>query len=155
MSIEKKLRIRGRMMTVGILGGLYSGLLLASYVPFPGKIEVKVVSIDTPSEITVSYETWPGFARNTAINLPGLEIPEDTPQADDCEREKAARALAFTRQFIDKAKKVFVKNMRMETSASEQAYSDIMTNQGSLSQALKTAGLARSDTVPPETSWCR
>jgi len=87
--------------------------------------------------------------------LPGIEIPRDTPQSDDCEREKAARVLDFSRQFIDEAKKVFVNDMRMETSASEEAFSDILTDKGSLIQALKKEGLARPDSVAPETSWCQ
>lgn len=151
----KHFQASGWGIAVGALGYVFSSFLMADYVPFPGKIQVSVVSVDAPSEIVVSYETWPGFRRNTLIKLPGIDIPKDTPQSDDCEREKAAKAMEFTQQFIGEAEKIFVKDMRMETSASEEAYSDILTNHGSLSQALKAEGLARPDSVAPDTSWCQ
>ena len=142
----KHFQASGWGIAVGALGYVFSSFLMADYVPFPGKIQVSVVSVDAPSEIVVSYETWPGFRRNTLIKLPGIDI---------CEREKAAKAMEFTQQFIGEAEKIFVKDMRMETSASEEAYSDILTNHGSLSQALKAEGLARPDSVAPDTSWCQ
>lgn len=155
MSVDKKNPARSWVLAASVVGMLYAGVSMADYVPFPGKIRVEVVSVDAPDEILVNYETWPGFRRNTLIRLPGIEIPRDTPQSDDCEREKAARVLDFSRQFIDEAKKVFVNDMRMETSASEEAFSDILTDKGSLTQALKKEGLARPDSVAPETSWCQ
>jgi len=155
MSVIKKSRIRSRVIATSLMGMLCSGIAMADYVPFPGKIKVDVVSIDAPDEILVNYETWPGFRRNTLIKLPGLAIPKDTPQSDDCEREKAARVMAFTQQYVGDAQKVFVNDMRMETSASEEAFSDILTDTGSLSQALKKEGLARADSVDPKTSWCQ
>ncbi len=154
--VIKKYPLHGApALTLSVIGCLFSTLVLADYVPFPGKIEVSVVSIDAPTELTVNYETWPGFRRNTLIKLPGLAIPHDTPRADECERKKAARLMPFTQQFMGAAKKVFVHDMRMETSASQEAYSDILTDHGSLSQALIKEGLARPESAAPDTSWCQ
>jgi hypothetical protein len=105
--------------------------------------------------VVISLETWPGFRRNTTIVLPGIAVPVDTPQATECEREKAAKALEFTQKFLGDAKKIFVQDMRMETSADESALSDIITDHGSLTQALKDEGLARADSAPADTAWCK
>lgn len=155
--MPKKNTIRGngwRILAVLLALGA-SPLALAEYVPFPGKLAVKLLDVEAPNIILVNFETWPGFARSVRIILPGIVVPADTPQADDCEREKAARAMEFARQFVTGADKIYVRDMRMETSADEQAYSDILTDQGGLSQALKREGLARADSVAPDTSWCQ
>lgn len=154
MFSKNKHTVSGRAVMAIVIGCLYSGLLAAEYVPFPGKLPVTLVSVDAANEVVVSFETWPGFRRNTTIVLPGIVIPEDTPQADACERERAARALAFTRAFFDHAGTLYVHDMRMETSADSSALSDITTDQGSLTQALKSEGLARADSVPADRSWC-
>lgn len=155
MSIKMKGAVSGWVITTCAVGCLYSSLLFADYVPFPGKLPVTLVSVDSPKEVVVSFETWPGFRRNTTIVLPGIVVPVDTPQADACERELAAKALEFTQKFVDDAKQLYVQDMRMETSADATVLSDIITDHGSLTQALKAEGLARADSVPTETSWCK
>lgn len=148
------LTVRGiAILTVGL--AMSSIASAADYVPFPGKIAVTLVRVETAKDIVVSFETWPGFARNTTIELPGIAIPHDSPQTDDCERQRAVKALAFTQQYFDEAKSIYVQDMRMETSADTTAFSDIISDQGSLTQALESQGLARSANVPAKTSWCR
>ncbi|HHJ17588.1 MAG TPA: hypothetical protein ENJ80_12900 [Gammaproteobacteria bacterium] len=138
----------------GSLALLASGMTFAEYVPFPGKLEVRLLDVVAPNVVFVNFEAWPGFPRSVQITLPGLAVPEDTPQSDDCEREKAARAAAFTRDFLADAKKIYVQDMRMETSADKEAVSPILTDKGSLASVLEKEGLARPDSVDPDTSWC-
>jgi hypothetical protein len=155
MPKKHSIRVNGSRILAAIFALCASPVALAEYVPFPGKLAVKLLDVEAPNIIFVNFETWPGFPRSVRIILPGIVVPEDTPQADDCEREKAARAMEFARKFVADASKIYVNDMRMETSADEQAFSDILTDHGSLSQALKKEGLARADTVAPDTSWCR
>ena len=155
MSKKNSIRLNGSRLLVGFLALCVSPLALAEYTPFPGKLAVKLLGVEAPNVIFVNFETWPGFPRSVRVILPGIVVPEDTPQADDCEREKAARAMEFARQFVTATGKIYVKDMRMETSADEQAYSDVLTDHGSLSHALKKEGLARADSVAPATPWCQ
>lgn len=125
------------------------------YVPFPGKLQVHLLNVDAANIIYVNFESWPGFRRGVRIILPRITLPADTPLADDCEREKAARALAFTQEFTKNAGKLYIKDLRMQTSADPEGYSDLYSDkQGSLIQSLKQEGLARDDSVPTDTSWC-
>lgn len=154
MSKNNQTGLNGFRLLVGVLALCLSPSIMAEYVPFPGKLAVKLLDVEAPNVIFVNFETWPGFPRSVHVVLPGIAVPEDTPQADDCERDKAARAMTFARQFVTEAGKLYVQDLRMETSADTDGYSDILTEHGSLSQALVKEGLARSDTVAPDTSWC-
>lgn len=130
--------------------------MAADFVPYPGKREVRLMGIEAPNVIVVNFDTdMVGFFRTIRIRLPGIEIPKDVPQADTCERELARKAIAFTRHYLASAKKIYVEDMRMQTSADEEAIAPILTNQGSLSEALKKQGLARPDTVASGLSWCK
>lgn len=131
-----------------------SANVMADYVPFAGKLQVKLIAIDKPNKVTVDVETWPGFFRNISITLPGITVPQDTAQSPVCERKLAEEALVLTREFLSVAKTVYVDNMRMRTSADAEAMSDIITDNGSLSEALKKAGLARSAPAGSAVSWC-
>ncbi len=155
MSKKSCLRRHGMQVFAGFLACCVPLLALAEYVPFPGKLAVHLLDVQAPNVIFVNFETWPGFPRSVQVILPDTAVPEDTPQTDSCEREKAQEALDFTRDFLAYSEKIYVQDMRMNTSADQQAYSDILTDKGSLSQALKKEGLARSDSVPADTSWCQ
>lgn len=152
----KRTKIRKIVATIATGASLLltSTLLFAEYVPYPGKLEVNVLNVEAPNIIFVNFESWPGFPHSVRILLPGIVVPEDTPQAEDCEREKVLLAMAFTGDFLADADKVYVKDMHMETSASQEAISPILTNKGSLGPALVTAGLARADHIDASVSWC-
>jgi len=47
-----------------------------------------------------------------------------------------------------------VSDMDMENSADQDGQSQILTNNGSLGQALQKEGLARPDSIEPGKSWC-
>ncbi|MBI1195239.1 MAG: hypothetical protein GC138_05285 [Gammaproteobacteria bacterium] len=156
--MRKKIRNTGlvRIMMLLFLGaGAPNAGAGTDYVPFPGRIAVTPVRVETAKNVIVSFETWPGFSRNTTIELPGIAIPVDIPGADACERQRSVKALAFTRRFLAEAKAVYVQDMRMETSADSVVYSDLISDRGSLIRALETEGLARPAKVPPRLSWCK
>lgn len=140
----------------GILCTFSASLVYAvEFVPYPGKREVTLVSVEAPDRVKVTFNTdATGFFRTLDILLPGIVIAEDTPQADECERAAAQRALSFTEAFLADADKIYVQDMRMQDSADEEAFSPILTDKGSLSSVLIKEGLARPDSVAPETSWC-
>jgi len=151
---KNRLKRCGMRVLTGLFTCCVPLLALAEYVPFPGKLAVHLLDVEAPNIIFVNFETWPGFPRSVQVILPDTVVPEDVPQADSCEREKAQKALGFTREYLAGSGKIYVKDMRMNTSADQQAYSDILTDKGSLSQALRKEGLARSGSVPTDTSWC-
>ncbi|HHH44323.1 MAG TPA: hypothetical protein ENK49_09310 [Gammaproteobacteria bacterium] len=157
MKNRKNGKTGGGCVTAGLLAFMLSATALAgTFVPYPGKREVTVARVEEPDLVFVTFNTdATGFFRTLGIRLPHLVVAQDTPQADECEREAAARALQFTRDFLERAKKVYVQDMRMENSADEQAVSPILTDRGSLSDALIQEGLARPDSVDPDTPWCK
>lgn len=112
MSKNNQTGLNGFRLLAGVLALCLSPSIMAEYVPFPGKLSVKLLDVEAP------------------------------------------RAMTFARQFVTEAGKLYVRDLRMETSADTDGYSDILTEHGSLSQALVKEGLARSDTVAPDTSWC-
>jgi hypothetical protein len=125
-------------------------------VPYPGKREATVASIDAPNIVALTFDTDAyGFFRTIRVHLPDLAVPQDTPQADDCEREAAQKAMAFTEKFLADASKIYIQDMRMMNSADDDGISPILTNKGSLSAALEKEGLARSDKIDPNVSWCK
>ncbi len=157
MKNRKNVKTAGWCIPAGLLVCMLSATALAgTFVPYPGKREVTVARVEEPDLVFVTFNTdATGFFRTLGIRLPHLVVARDTPQSDACEREAAARALQFSRDFLAHAKKVYVQDMRMENSADEQAVSPILTDQGSLSDALVKEGLARPDSVDPDTPWCK
>jgi len=133
---------------------LFATLSAADYVPYPGRMMGKLVSVESPITVTLKMQTWPGFYRNFTITMPGIALPEDTTGAPDCQRELAAKAMGFTQGFLADAKKIIAPDMRMENSASDNAIAPILTDKGGLGDALIAEGLARPDSVDPSQPWC-
>lgn len=147
---------RWRILT-GVLVLLASTMVLAKpFVPYPGKREATVARVEEPNLIFVTFDTdATGFMRTLGIRMPGIVVARDTPEADPCEREAAARALDFVKDYLADAKKIYVQDILMENSADEEAVSPILTDKGSLSAAMIEEGLARPDSVDPKTPWCK
>ena len=126
------------------------------FVPYPGKRLATNTRVESPERILVTFNTdETGFVRTLAIRMPGIVMAKDTPRSDECERAAAKRLQGFIQKFLDDAKKVYVKDMVMTNTADDSAVSQILTDKGSLSAALVNEGLARSDTVKPDTPWCK
>lgn len=157
MSNNSTFRVCGWRLLTGALALTLSTMAFAvEFVPYPGKRLVTLVNVEAPNLVSVTFNTdETGFFRTLRIRLPGIVVAQDTPQADECERAAAKKALGFTQDFLAKAKKLYVQDMRMENSADEEAISPILTDKGSLSAALLKAGLARPDSIDPDAPWCK
>jgi hypothetical protein len=148
--------IRWQILTGALVLVVSTVALAETFAPYPGKREVTVARIEEPNLIFVTFNTdATGFFRTLGIRMPGIEIAQDRPQSDACEREAAARALGFVEDYLADAKKIYVQDMQMENSADEEAISPILTEKGSLSAAMIEEGVARPDSVDPDTSWCK
>ncbi|MCB1934316.1 MAG: hypothetical protein KDF59_00075 [Nitrosomonas sp.] len=123
-------------------------------VPFPGKLPVQVVNVEAANIIHVNLETWPGFRRDIRIFLPNLAIPAQGPNPKDCEYELAHLAHEFAINFLENAKDIRVHDMWMENSSSEYAISSILTQNGSLDNALRHEKLARPADLANQQPWC-
>lgn len=129
--------------------------MAAEFVPYPGKRPVRLMDIKAPDLVQVNFDTdMAGFFRTIDIRIPDIAIPKNSPDADPCERELAQKALEFTRSYLGSAKDIYVKDMRMKTSADEEALSPILTDHGSLGDKLIEKGFARPKTVASEVPWC-
>lgn len=157
MSNRNVFKVNGFRLSLAALALTLSTLALAvEFVPYPGKREATLVSVQAPNLVSVTFNTdATGFFRTLRIRVPGIVVAQDTPQADECEREAARKAMSFTQDFLAGAKKIYVQDMLMENAADEEATSPILTDKGSLSAALIKEGLARPDTVDPDVPWCQ
>lgn len=157
MSKKNTFRVNGWSVLAGVLAVSLSAMALAvEFVPYPGKREATLVRVDAPNIIVLTFDTdAAGFFRTIRVRLPGIVVAQDTPQADDCEREAAHRALSFTQKFLADAKKIYIQDMRMQNSADEEGISPVLTDRGSLSAALENAGIARPDSINPDVPWCK
>jgi endonuclease YncB( thermonuclease family) len=140
-----------------VLACAVSGAALANaFVPYPGKREATLARVQAPNLVFLTFDTdATGFMRTLGIRMPGIVVAQDTPRADACEREAAARALGFVNEFLAGVKKIYVQDVTMENSADEEAVSPIITDKGSLSAAMIKEGVARPDSVDPTTPWCK
>jgi len=131
-----------------------SVVIAENYAPYPAKLSAKLVSIRSASTIDVSAETWPGFSRTFSISLSGLEVPKNSDDVKLCQRELAEKALDFVKDYLVGAAKIEIHNMTMQTSSDQNVEADIHTEKGSLSNALKSRGFARSKDTENEEPWC-
>jgi endonuclease YncB( thermonuclease family) len=142
------------VVLTGVFLLLFSALSSADSVPYPGRMMGKLVSIESPITVTLQMQTWPGYFRSFTVTVPGIVVPEDTAGAPDCQRELAAKAMQFTQDYLADAKKIIAPDMRMKNSADQYAVAPILTEKGSLGEALIAEGLARPDSVDPTEPWC-
>ncbi|MDD5275543.1 MAG: hypothetical protein PHR16_05630 [Methylovulum sp.] len=153
--------LKKTLKNVGIGASLVALLTTAAvvradaYTPFAAKLPAKQVSVKTANLIDVEAETWPGFSRSFEILLDGIQVPKNTTEASACEQELAEHAVAFVKDFLAGAKDIMIIDMKMENSGQQTAKADIETSKGSLTQALLSKGMARPDTVAPDTAWCQ
>jgi hypothetical protein len=157
MSKRNISRVKGWPLLAGLLAVTLSTMALADeFVPYPGKREATLSRVEAPNLIWLTFDTDAyGFFRTIRVRLPGIVVAQDTPQADECERKAAQRALAFTENFLADADKIYIQDMRMQNSADEDGISPVLTDKGSLSAALEKEGLARSDKIDAGVSWCK
>ncbi|MGR9051286.1 MAG: hypothetical protein ACU84J_01425 [Gammaproteobacteria bacterium] len=115
----------------------------------------QLVGVKSAGVISVEAETWPGFSRTLDISLAAIQIPRDVPGVSACERDMAGKALAFVEDYLAGVKKVTIAGMKMESSAQANAEADILTDKGSLIQAMVSSGFARPNDAESGKSWCR
>ncbi len=153
--LNKKTFLKINQAFIVIIALCISFTSFAAYEHFPGKHKVRVISVDAANALTVNFETWPGYGATVSVTLPDLVLPGNTMKPTACELALAEKALAFTQEFVTSAKNVSINHLLMETSADDYGTANVMTEGGSLSQALEKEGLARSTSVDSETPWCQ
>ncbi len=137
------------------LSMIVSSSVFADYVPYPGKKQVRLISIEAANIVVINFETWPGYGKTVKIKLPDLVLPASSAKPPLCEIKLAKKALKFTQAYLKSFKKVTVEDMRMKTSADNEAISSVYTTKGSLAQALIKKGLARSSAIKLNKPWCK
>ena len=132
---------------------LTSQVMAQDYSPYPGKLSAQVVNVLSASTINIEAETWPGYSKTFKISLPDVQVPSSTSEKI-CQRKLAEQALAFTQDFLAAGTTITVSDLKMANSSSQSATAKINTNQGSLIDALKSHGFARSAENATEEPWC-
>ncbi len=134
-----------------------SSLVIASETSFnayPGTYKATFVKVEAANIIHISAKVWTGFPKQLRITLPDIAVPEDHPTAPACQAKMAQDALDLATKFMTDAKKVQVKDIYMENTASMDASTNIVTDAGKLSDALFAKGLARSSSINKKQPWC-
>ena len=141
------------LIVMGVM--VYSSSALSEYVPFPGKLKVRLVNIEAANVVNVNFETWPGFGRTLRVTLPDVVLPGSSEKPAACELELANKALDLTTKYLKSANEISIIDVKMETSADTDVVTAVYTEKGSLAQALQKKGLARPSSVDSKTPWCK
>ena len=152
---DKNLFIKVGKIFIAITTLCISFNSVADFEPYPGKHQVRLISVDAANMLTVNFETWPGFGKTLSVTLPDLALPGLRMEPSACELELAQKAMLFTVEFLASAKSISVNNLRMETSADDYGTANVYTEKGSLGQGLIKEGLARPSSIDSETPWCK
>lgn len=156
-SLYRSCRIRqsawAGALVVLLLAGT-AGAAEAEYVPYPGVYPARLKSVETPGRFVFEVPVWTGFVRVLTITIPDIAVPRSTGGAPKCERELAGRARKFSEAFLTQASRVEVHDITMQNTGDTNAKAPVFTNAGSLADALKKGGFARSSDVPSDTPWC-
>ncbi len=142
-----------RIITIAITITLTTNIAAQEYNPYPGQLPARVVNVISASTINIEAETWPGYSKTFKVSLPDIQIPNSSSEKV-CQRQLAEKALAFTKDFLAAGTNITVSDLKMANSSSQSATAKIQTNQGSLSEALKNHGFARSAENKTEKPWC-
>ncbi len=127
---------------------------LGAFVPFPGSWPAKLVAVEASNQVRLQTNIW-DQDRTFLVSLPGLVVPSNRPGAPACERELAAAGKAFADQYLRSAEKIELGELRMLSSVATEASSPVVTDQGSLADALVKAGYARRQGSGDSAPWCQ
>lgn len=137
------------VITTSLTFATYAGA--ETYNPYPGKLPAKVVNVASASVIDLEAETWPGYSRTFRVSLPDIQVPNSN-SAKVCQRKLAEKAKAFAEDYLANADSIALSDLQMSNSAEQSVSGQILTNQGSLVEALKRNGFARS--IDNKEPWC-
>lgn len=126
---------------------------LGAFVPFPGSWPAELVAVESSNQIRLRTNIW-DQERTFLITLPGLVVPSNRPGTPTCERELAAAGKAFADRYLRTAEKIELSELKMLSSVATEAASPVLTDQGSLSDALVKEGYARRQGSANDASWC-
>jgi len=124
------------------------------YNAFPGKYNATLVNVESANVVILSADVYPGYPRNIRVTLPEIAVPVVHSKAPACQIELVQKALDFTVKFMSEAKKIEVRDIKMQSTDQEDAVTHIYTEQGSLARKLKSEGLARPSSVKTDEPWC-
>lgn len=127
--------------------------LASEYVAYPGSYPSKVLAVENAARVVLEVAVWTGMTRTYAVTVPGIDVPRTSADAPKCERDLAAKSITFTQQFLSNAKQVLARDLSMHDTAGDVAKGAILTDAGSLADALKSKGFARSPDKA-STPWC-
>lgn len=121
------------------------------YSPYPGKLPAKLVNVATASVIDLEAETWPGYSKTFRVSLPDIQVPS-SQASTVCQRKLAEKAKTFAEDYLAKANSITLSDLQMSNSGDQSISGQIHTNEGSLVDALKRNGYARSPN--DQKPWC-
>ena len=125
------------------------------YVAYPGSYPAKVKSVESAAQMTMEVPVWTGFVRDFSITLPDVSVPRNTGEAPECERQLAERAKKFTESFLAQGGRLQARDLTMTDSADKNAKAGVFSEAGdSLTEALRSEGLARAIDVGADVPWC-
>lgn len=125
--------------------------LIVNAAPY-GPVRADVVRVLDGDTIEVNVHLWPGLTKKTKVRLLGIDTAEKRSKSD-CERKLAARASAFSRGWLDSARKIQLVNIK-PGKFTGRVLANIETENGLLSDALIEVGLAKPYNGGKRQPWC-
>lgn len=127
--------------------------LASEYLAYPGSLPSKVMAVQSAARVVLEVAVWTGMTRTFTVTVPDIDVPRTSADAPKCERDLAEKSIAFAQQFLGNTKHVLARDLRMHDTGGDVAKGAIITEAGSLADALKSKGFARSPDKS-NTPWC-
>lgn len=127
--------------------------LASEYLAYPGSFPSKVLAVQSAARVVLEVAVWTGMTRTYTVTVPDIDVPRTSADAPKCERDLAAKSITFAQQFLSNTKQVLARDLRMHDTGGDVAKGAIITDAGSLADALKSKGFARSPDKA-STPWC-
>ena len=92
---------------------------------YPGLYQATIKKVAASNKIKLAIDVWAGYQRQILITLPHLDIPKPYKDAPECHLKLIYDGLKFTKNKINQAQKIEVKNIKMEDSTTNLGSAEI------------------------------
>lgn len=121
---------------------------------YPGVYQATINSVKSANKIVLTIDVWAGFQRQFEIQLPHISIPSPDKNAPMCQLKLIKEGLKFTKNRIDVAEKIEVRNISMSDSTKKLGRAEIYLDDKKLSTQLLAKHFARPDSIEKTKVWC-
>lgn len=121
---------------------------------YSGVYKATINSVKAAHKAVLTIDVWAGFQRQFIVTLPHLAIPIADKDAPICQLKLIKEGLKYTKNQIQYADKIEVRDIRMDDSTKKNATAEIYVDGKKLSKQLLAKHYARPDSIEKNKVWC-